>query len=329
MYRVTFPNLLLRLSRVNGGSSFLSQLWRGTSDTRDNTNECILVPVAEFASAATPTNASSGKHTSLTQSEIFDAVEGCMHSRRSCKQFDSSRPVNPHLMKRILEATIRSPTAFNLQPWTAVVVQDDPLVRDSLAHAALGQPAVKQAPITIVFAGDMQPTRYAPHALEAAIESGYFKESYGPRYLRMVYYMLHGGPRNIMGSVKNIVSDWYSSNTGTAMLTVPTSMQAYAWKQTMIPVTNFVTLATAAGLSCNIMEGIDENLVKKAVGLPDGYTVPCIVSVGYPRTVPKQMDSDGCGTKQDTDDKVIAPGALHPAMSPRFSYANFIHNERF
>ncbi|RNF27408.1 nitroreductase [Trypanosoma conorhini] len=213
-------------------------------------------------------------------SSPLQAVTGVVHDRRSCKRFDPTRPVDLEVLEDLLAMTTRAPTALNLQPWVAVVVHEAEQ-RAALADAALGQPQPRDAPVTVVFAGDMEPERNAPAALELGLESGYYHPMYGAGYLRSAYYLLHGGPMESMSHAKSLVSTWYSETTGQAMLSVPTNKQAYAWKQAMIPATTFLYLATAAGFDTAILEGFDEAQVRRVAGLPARFTVPVIISVGH------------------------------------------------
>lgn len=252
------------------------------------------------------------------------SLEAVVKARRSTKIFDESRPVDPALIQRLLAATIRSPTGNNLQPWHAIVVCEDKDTinretnnsdginngdctrrREQLCQAALGQRQVATAPYTIVFAGDTEAERYAPQVLELSLENGSVGADYGPLFLRSVYYHLHGGPAQSMAVAKSILSSCYSSQTGTPLLSVPVSKYGYAWKQAMIPATTFVYLATAAGLDTCVMEGIDEEAVKRVVGLPERFTVPVLVSVGH------AAPGDGFG------------GPRRP-QSPRFSVNHLV-----
>lgn len=209
-------------------------------------------------------------------------MEHVVHARWSCRQYDPERPLDMNLLARILDTTTRAPTAYNLQPWHAVVVHE-PAQREALAVAALGQRQVVEAPATIVFAGDLQPERNAPATLEMGLDSGAYGPMYGAQFLRNIYYYLHGGPLQSMAATKSFLSAGYSKHAGTPLISVPVSRAGYAWKQTMIPVTVFVHLCTAAGLDSCIIEGIDEDQVRKVVGIPEGFTIPVIVTVGYAR----------------------------------------------
>lgn len=241
----------------------------------------------------------------------LDYAEATVRARRSWRLYDPSLPLPQETLRRVLEATTQAPTGFNLQGWTMVVVQEA-AQKEALCKAALGQQQVLDAAATIVFAGMTEPERNAPSALELGLECGAIPAGYGPGYLRNIYYFLQGGPYQSLAAAKSVLSSVYSSQTGTPLLSVPVNKTGYAWKQTMIPLTTFIHLATAAGWETCVLEGLDEAAVRRAVGLPDSYTVPAIATVGYP------MLEDGAHSK-----------ALHTPPSPRFSTNHFIRWNKF
>lgn len=55
-------------------------------------------------------------------------VTDAVNSRRSVRQF-LDKPVDPAVLKRVLETAQRSPSGGNTQPWNAVVVTGDELTR--------------------------------------------------------------------------------------------------------------------------------------------------------------------------------------------------------
>jgi nitroreductase len=85
---------------------------------------------------------------------FWDVVE----ARRSVRQFDAGRDVPQQMVKQILRAALRAPSAGNRQPWHFIVVRD-PQVKDELSVAAYGQLFVAQAPV--VFAVCADPERSA------------------------------------------------------------------------------------------------------------------------------------------------------------------------
>ncbi|CCW61331.1 unnamed protein product [Phytomonas sp. EM1] len=252
---------------------------------------------------------------------VLSTVDSVIINRWTCRNFDETRSVDENLIRRLLNTTMRAPTGFNLQPWHAIVVQDAER-RKALCTAALGQPQIQKAPLSIVFVGDMEAERNAPQVLEMGLENGYLTEAYAPLFLRNVYYFLHGGPLQAMALTKSVLSSCYSKFTGTPLLSVPVSMKSYAWKQTMIPVTTFVHLCTAAGLNTCIMEGMDEEAVKKVVGLSGRYTVPVIVSVGYAAPPPVEESSESGGEAAPSKKQKLA-------WSPRFAFDHVIRWEKF
>ncbi|KPI88034.1 nitroreductase-like protein [Leptomonas seymouri] len=234
------------------------------------------------ASATSVTNESSSSVTSAAtvSNTTFDALEACVLSRWTCRHFDKTKGIDMKKLERVLEATTRAPTGFNLQGWYVIVVTEVP-VREQLFKAALGQPQVLDAPVTVVFVGDTEPERNAPQALEMGLETGYYGPLYGPTYLRNIFYFLHGGPMQTMAAAKSVLSAWYSRAADTPLISVPVSRTGYAWKQTMIPATTFMQLATAAGWETCMMEGIDEEAVKRLLGVPTRCTIPVLISVGH------------------------------------------------
>ena len=56
--------------------------------------------------------------------EVSEAIQG----RQSCRAF-SSRPVERETLERLMELTIRAPSAINLQPWQFTVVTGEEVAR--------------------------------------------------------------------------------------------------------------------------------------------------------------------------------------------------------
>lgn len=90
----------------------------------------------------------------------LDAIK----ARRSIKHFDASHTMSKQEIESILSLAILSPTAFNIQNWRLVVV-DDPELRGKIREAAWGQAQVTDASLFIVLCADLkswekQPQRY-------------------------------------------------------------------------------------------------------------------------------------------------------------------------
>ena len=88
---------------------------------------------------------------------ILDAIR----SRRAVKNFDPAHRMSMAEQRELLESAMQAPTAFNLQHWRFVVVEDTQL-RQSVRKAAWDQAQVADASLLIVLCADMASWRREP-----------------------------------------------------------------------------------------------------------------------------------------------------------------------
>jgi nitroreductase len=98
--------------------------------------------------------------TELTVREAADR-------RRSIRQY-TDEPVPEDDLREILRIASMAPSAWNLQPWRAVVVRD-PSLKARLAVAANNQPQVTRAPAIIVLYADSEDAMSARQASGEAV----------------------------------------------------------------------------------------------------------------------------------------------------------------
>ncbi len=84
-----------------------------------------------------------------------------LSQRRSIKNYDSTRNISDAELKALFEEVILCPSAFNLQHWAFIAVQD-PEVRLKLKEAAWGQQQIEDCSIPILVAGKLDAHRDAP-----------------------------------------------------------------------------------------------------------------------------------------------------------------------
>lgn len=77
--------------------------------------------------------------------DYFEAVK----TRRSIRAFQK-KPVEEEKIRRLIEVISLAPSAGNLQAYEVIVVKD-PMLKDKLAKAALGESFVSEAPVCFVF----------------------------------------------------------------------------------------------------------------------------------------------------------------------------------
>src|SRR4051812_42265914 len=75
-----------------------------------------------------------------------------IHDRRATPSFDG-RPIPFEDLRRILDAGLSAPSAYNLQPWRFIVVRS-PEQKHRLRSACYNQPKVDEASAVIVACGD-------------------------------------------------------------------------------------------------------------------------------------------------------------------------------
>jgi nitroreductase len=80
--------------------------------------------------------------------DVFKAIQ----TRRSIRQYEKDKPVEPDKLKKVLEAGRLAPSASNRQDWKFVVVQD-PKTLEKLVEACNGQSFVAEATAFIAACG--------------------------------------------------------------------------------------------------------------------------------------------------------------------------------
>jgi len=91
-------------------------------------------------------------------------VSEAIETRRAVKAFDSAHRMSEAEIDRLMSLAMLSPTAFNIQNWRFVLVQD-PALRQQVRAASWDQAQVTDASLLIVLVADLkswekQPERY-------------------------------------------------------------------------------------------------------------------------------------------------------------------------
>ncbi len=99
-------------------------------------------------------------------------VSTAIETRRSIKAYDTEHRLSPSEIERLLQLSMLSPTAFNIQHWRFVVVQD-PVLRHQVRAVSWNQAQVTDASVLVVLVADVQawakqPERYWKDAPQAA-----------------------------------------------------------------------------------------------------------------------------------------------------------------
>jgi nitroreductase len=170
-------------------------------------------------------------------------------SRRSIRQYEPT-PIPEADLRELVRLAGRAPSAYNVQPWRFVVVQDDDL-KAKLADAAFGQQQVRRAPSTIVLYSDMQ------SALERIPEA---------MHPDMPADKRDAGVESFRATFAN-----------------QTVEQREAWgnAQANIALGYLLLLAESLGYATSPMLGFDPEKVKTLLDLPAHARITALVSIGY------------------------------------------------
>jgi nitroreductase len=187
----------------------------------------------------------SADETTITEVAARVAAE----SRRSIRQY-SATPVAEADLRELLRLAGRAPSAFNVQPWRFVVVQDESL-KARLSAAARGQQQIVRAPATIVMYSDMEsalarlPEAVHPDMPQEKRDAGV--ESFRARFANQSI-----AERETWGNAQANIALGY-----------------------------LLLLAESRGLATSPMLGFDAEQVKALLGLPEHVRVPALISIGY------------------------------------------------
>lgn len=171
-------------------------------------------------------------------------------SRRSIRQY-APTPIPRADLRELLHLVGRAPSAFNVQPWRFVVVQDEAL-KASLAQATYGQQQVLRAPATIVLYSDMASAlERIPDAMHPDMPAD--KRAAGVESFRARFARQTEEERESWGNAQANIALGY-----------------------------LLLLAESLGYATSPMLGFDPDRVKTLLGLAAHARITALVSIGYP-----------------------------------------------
>jgi nitroreductase len=176
-----------------------------------------------------------------------------IHDRRATPSFDGT-PIPSADLRQIVEAGLRAPSGYNLQPWRFVVVQN-PEQRKRLRAASYNQAKVEEASAVIVACGDRDGWRKDLDEMLRMGRAGGMPESYAAQAAETVPGYMSG------------FSD--------------SQMQAWLNKQVMLALTTMMWTAEVLGYDTAPMEGFEQQKVCEMLRLPMSYWVVALLAIGH------------------------------------------------
>ena len=177
--------------------------------------------------------------------------------RRSVNYFDKQKDVSEKLIREMIEIASGSPSGYNLQPWSVMIIKD-PAEKERLKKLAFNQPKVSEAPCVFILLADrdgwMEGTPIVEKNFRKSVDSGRKKEEDRETYL-------------------NTLKKLYGET--------PDKQQAFAVKNTAFFAMSLMYAAKKLGLDTHPMDGFDHDAVRKEFNIPDNYWVPLLLAVGH------------------------------------------------
>lgn len=176
------------------------------------------------------------------------SVSEAAEQRHSIRKYQPT-PVPEQDLREIVRLAGLAPSAFNVQPWRFVVVQD-PDLKGGLHEAAFRQAQVASAPAVMVLYTDMADT------------------------LANLDEVMHPGlPAERRDASKAHILSSFAAKS-------PAEQETWAAAQGHIALGYVVLAAQSLGYATSVMAGFEADKVKDLLGLPSHVSIPALVAVG-------------------------------------------------
>ena len=191
--------------------------------------------------------------------DTLDAIR----SRRSVKHFDANHHMTDEEKNEIISLAMLSPTAFNLQHWRFLMVEDKKL-RQEIRKVAMDQAQVTDASMLIVMCADM-------HAWQKDTQ----------RYWR-------NADSDVQDFMLPAIDGYYRDK--------PQVQRDETMRTCGIAAQTIMLAAKAMGYESCPMDGFDFDAVAKLINLPDDHVIAMFVVIGkgtkqaWPRAGQLSMD---------------------------------------
>ncbi|MGY8870376.1 MAG: nitroreductase family protein [Pseudomonadales bacterium] len=170
-----------------------------------------------------------------------------IRSRRAIKHFDAQHEMSDNEINKVLSLAMLSPTAFNIQNWRFVVIDDDGL-RQKIRDVSMGQAQVTDSSLFIVLCADLNAWQNKPE-----------------RYWR-------NAPVEVQEFMVPAIDDYYRGKEQV--------QRDEAMRSCGIAAQTLMLAAKSMGYDSCAMDGFDFEKVSQLVNLPDDHIVTMFVAIG-------------------------------------------------
>lgn len=174
-------------------------------------------------------------------------IKQAIDERRSIKHFDPKHNMTDAEITELMEYAILSPTAFNIQHWRFIQVQDKQK-RQHIQDASWGQVQVTEASLLLVLCADLnawekQPERYWQNA-----------------------------PQDVQDFLLPAIEDYYANHHQ--------AQRDECFRSSSIAAMNIMLMAKELGYDSCPMDGFDFDKVAKIINLPHDHIITMMIAIG-------------------------------------------------
>jgi len=180
-----------------------------------------------------------------------------INNRRAVNFFDPDKDVPDETLRAMIETAAKTPSSFNLQPWSLIVLRGHE-EKKRLQSLAWNQPKVSEAPVTLIVLADRDGWK----------EGHPFVEK---NFQEMI-------TANAMNEDQR---QWFADSRTSLYGESEDKQLAFACKNTGFFAMALMLAAKNLGLDTHPMDGFDHDAVGEEFNIPDNYWIPILLAVGY------------------------------------------------
>lgn len=174
-------------------------------------------------------------------------VASAIQTRRAVRHFDPNHKMTKKEHEKLLSLALHSPTAFNIQNWRFVVVEDDDL-RQQIKTASWDQDQVTDASMLVILCADLKAWEKQPI-----------------RYWR-------SAPEPVQEFIVPAIEQYYNG--------LDQTQRDEAMRSCGIAAQTLMLAAKSMGYDSCPMDGFDFEAVGDLINLPDDHAICMFVAIG-------------------------------------------------
>ena len=174
-------------------------------------------------------------------------VRTAIETRRAIKEFDANHKMTEREIEELMSLALLSPSAFNIQHWRFVLVQN-PELRESIRAVSWMQPQITDASLLVVICADIDAWEKDPDR--------YWKNA----------------PADVREGIVTVIGEYYRERLQT--------QRDEAMRSCGIAAQTLMLAAQGMGYDSCPMDLSDFGEVAKLIQLPQGHVIAMFVAIG-------------------------------------------------